>query len=221
MSAQSSAPARPAGDRRVSSSIKRQSVLPKPSSLVLDPSVLVAQHAQFAGTHPITIGPNTILHPHTRISSAVAPVVLGEGVIVYEKAKIGVGTGDSMNADSRRSSVMSAVSTRDSLRGDGTVLGRNVVVETFAVVEAAEVGEGSVIEVGAVVGRGCVIGRVRPNLPCNHHYNTHVICSTAPSAQQPYFLRTHISPIILWSTAEQKRGSIRLSSHALRFYMER
>jgi dynactin-6 len=136
-------------------------VLPKPSSLFLDPTVLVAQHAQLSGTLPITVGPNTILHPHTKISSAVAPVVIGEGVIVYEKVKIGVGMGaGSSSADSRRSSVMSTASTRDSTRGDGTVLGRNVVIETGAIIEAAEIGEGSVVEVGAVIGRGCIIGKV-------------------------------------------------------------
>jgi dynactin-6 len=142
-------------------------VLPKPSSLFLDPSVLVAQHAQLSGTLPITVGPNTILHPHTKISSAVAPVVIGEGVIVYEKVKIGVGmNATSASADSsRRSSVMSAASARDSNRGDGTVLGRNVVIETGAIIEAAEIGEGTVVEVGAVIGRGCVIGKVSSRIP--------------------------------------------------------
>ena len=46
------------------------------------------------------------------------------------------------------------------MRSEGTVLGRNVVVDSGAVVEAAEVGEGSVVEVGAVLGRGSIIGRV-------------------------------------------------------------
>lgn len=159
MSAQPTS-ARPASDRRTSTIQKRQSVLPKPSSIVLDPSVLIAQHAQLTGTQPITIGPNAILHPHSKISSTIAPVVIGEGVVIYERAKIGVGFGESADTDSRRSSVMSGASARNSMRGEGTVLGRNVVIETNAVVEAAEVGEGSVVEVGAVLGRGCVIGKV-------------------------------------------------------------
>ena len=145
-------PSRPSADRRTSTIQKRQSVLPKPSSIVLDPSVLIAQHAQLTGTHPITIGPNAVLHPHCKISSAFSPVVLGEGVVIFERAKVGVGFGDS-DADSRRSSIVSQK------RGEGTVLEKNVVVETGAIVEAAEVGEGTVIEIGASVGRGCVIGK--------------------------------------------------------------
>jgi dynactin-6 len=159
MSAQP-APARPGPDRRSTAAPKRTSMLPKPSSIALDPSVLIAQHAQITGTHPITLGPNTTLHPHSRISSALAPVVLGEGVVVYERAKVGMGVGPDLDAESRRSSMASARSSA-TVRSDGTVLGRNVVVESNAIVEAAEVGEGSVIEVGAVLGRGCVLGKVR------------------------------------------------------------
>ncbi|KAH8725066.1 trimeric LpxA-like protein [Phaeosphaeriaceae sp. PMI808] len=157
MSLQQSA-ARPGADRRSSTAPKRTSLLPKPSSIALDPSVLIAQHAQITGTHAITLGPNTVLHPHSKISSALAPVVLGEGVVVYERAKVGLGMGPGLDADSKRSSMASSRSSAP-IRSEGTLLGRNVVIESNAIVEAAEVGEGSVIEVGAILGRGCVIGR--------------------------------------------------------------
>ncbi|KAL5113509.1 hypothetical protein ACEQ8H_008617 [Pleosporales sp. CAS-2024a] len=159
MSSQQPIATRPGPDRRSSTAPKRTSMLPKPSSVTLDPSVLIAQHAQITGTHPITLGPNTILHPHSKISSVLSPVVLGEGVVVYERAKIGMGVGGpEMDAENRRSSMTSARSSA-SIRSEGTVLGKNVVVESNAIVEAAEIGEGSVIEVGAVLGRGCVLGR--------------------------------------------------------------
>lgn len=83
--------------------------------------------------------------------------------MVFERAKVGVGMGDeegkrgSMAPPPARSSAHMRV---ESMRSEGTVLGRNVVVDSGAVVEAAEVGEGSVIEVGAVVGRGTIIGKV-------------------------------------------------------------
>lgn len=84
-------------------------------------------------------------------------------MIIYERAKVGVGVGDGTDAgmDSRRSSVAASKRTSaiDGRRGEGTLLGKYVVVEAHAIVEAAEVGEGTVIEVGAHVGRGCVIGR--------------------------------------------------------------
>jgi dynactin-6 len=163
MSAQP-APARPAPEnRRSSTAPKRTSILPKPSSIFLDTTVLIAQHAQITGTHPVTIGPNTVLHPHSKLSSAIAPVVLGEGCVVFERAKVGVGMGTEGDAESRRSSMAPARSSahvRESMRSEGTVLGRNVVVDSGAVVEAAEVGDGSVVEVGAVLGRGSIIGKV-------------------------------------------------------------
>jgi dynactin-6 len=140
--------------------VKRQSILPKPSSIVLDPSVLIAQHAQLTGTHPVTVGANTVLHPGCKISSAFAPVVLGEGVVIYERARVGLGTGDNADADIRRSSGVVRSGEGSSIRSERTVLGNNVVVETGAVVEAYELGEGCVVEVGAVVGRGCIIGKV-------------------------------------------------------------
>jgi dynactin-6 len=104
----------------------------------------------------------------------LAPVVLGEGVIIHERVKIGLGIAGGDGADSRRSSIMSTTSARDSVRGEGTLLGKNAVVETGAVVEAAEIGEGSVVEVGATIGRGCVVGKyctisAATTLPPNTH----------------------------------------------------
>ncbi|KAF2130293.1 trimeric LpxA-like protein [Dothidotthia symphoricarpi CBS 119687] len=146
-------PARPAPDRRSSTAPKRTSMLPKPSSVALHQTALIAQHAQLTGTHAITIGSNTVLHPHSKLSSTFAPVILGDGVIVYERAKVGMGMETVQDVESKRSSMAS-------MRGPISVrLGHNVVVESNAVVEAAEVGEGSVVEVGAVLGRGCVVGK--------------------------------------------------------------
>ncbi|KAF1931447.1 trimeric LpxA-like protein [Didymella exigua CBS 183.55] len=120
---------------------KRTSLLPRPSSIAIDPTALVAQHAQLTGSFPITIGPGAVLHPHARVNSAGCVVVLGEGVVLFERARVGV------EGELGRSA------------GEDVVLGRNVVVETGAVVEGREVGEGSVVEVGAVVGRGAVVGK--------------------------------------------------------------
>lgn len=163
MSAQPN-PARAAPDRRSSTVPKRTSLLPKPSSITLDTSVLIAQHAQLTGTQPITIGPNSVIHPHSKISSAFAPVVLGEGCVVYERAKVGVGMGAELDAESRRSSMASSRNSASAglIRSEGTFLDKNVVVESNAIVEAAEVGEGTVIQVGAVLGKGCIIGKVYP-----------------------------------------------------------
>lgn len=151
---------RAAPDRRSSTVPKRSSILPKPSSMVVDPTALIAQHAQLTGMQPVTLGPHTVLHPHCRISSALAPVVLGQGVIVYEKAKIGVGMGVEPDAESRPNSMVSSRGSA-SIKHEGTLIGTNVVIESNAIVEASEIGEGTVVEVGASVGRGSVVGRVR------------------------------------------------------------
>lgn len=142
---------------------KRTSLLPRPSSIAVDPSALIAQHAQLTGTHPITIGPGAVLHPHAKVNSTGSVVMLGEGCVVFERARVGVAdVGEVPGFDRRQSG------TYMGGRGEGVVLGRNVVVETGAVVEAAEVGEGSVVESGAVVGRGAVIGKV------NHMQHWHL-----------------------------------------------
>jgi dynactin-6 len=185
-------------------------MLPKPSSMAIDPSVLIAQHAQITGTHPITLGPNTVLHPHSKVSSALAPVVLGEGVVVYERAKVGMGVGPDMSAENRRSSMVSARNSA-SIRGEGTMLGRNVVVESNAVVEAAEVGEGSVIEVGAVLGRGCVIGKVccrfldYSSISVYHHdlLTREQYCTISPASFVPDNTRLPDYTIV-YSGAEQR-----------------
>ncbi|KZM28489.1 transferase [Ascochyta rabiei] len=142
--------------RRTSTAPKRTSLLPRPSSIAVDPTALIAQHAQLTGTHPITIGPGAVLHPHSKLNSTGCVVMLGEGCVVFERARVGLADVDAPRPESsRRTSGTSAGG-----RGDGVVLGRNVTVEANAVVEAAEVGEGTLIDVAAVVGRGAVIGKV-------------------------------------------------------------
>lgn len=139
---------------RSSTVLKRTSTAhPKPSSLAIDPSTLIAQHAVLTGTHPIAIGSDVVLHPHSKVSSTYAPVTLRDGVVVFERAHVGV----------------LAVPTPPSHGQYGLVLDKYVVIETGAVVEAAEVGQGTVVEVGAKLGLGCVIGKV-----CGTSLHTHV-----------------------------------------------
>lgn len=195
------APVRPALDRRSSTVPKRTSLLPKPSSIVLDASVLIAQHVQLTGTYAITISSNSILHPHCKVSSAMAPILIGEGCVIHEKAKIGLGMSAELDAESKRNSMASVrsstTSIRDSIGRDGVVLGRYVVVESNAVVEASEIGEGTVIEVGAVIGRGCIIGKVKDFSEIVGFVGELTECSTVPSLLLRLFQQTHVCPITL------------------------
>lgn len=160
----------------------------------------------------------------------MAPVVLGEGCVVFERAKVGVGMGDeegkrgSMAPPPARSSAHMRV---ESMRSEGTVLGRNVVVDSGAVVEAAEVGEGSVIEVGAVVGRGTIIGKVCSRTCSIFAFGTCVrgvvgkliINSSAPLRLPRSFLRIHACRITLSSLGGTNVVLIRRCSYGLRYWM--
>ncbi|OCK80307.1 trimeric LpxA-like protein, partial [Lepidopterella palustris CBS 459.81] len=129
---------------RTAAAKRTSTALPKPASLSVDGSALIAQHAVLTGSHPISVGASVVLHPHSKVSSAWAPVVLGEGAVVGEKAAVGV---------------IGRVGEVVEKGKEGVLLGRNVVVETGAVVEAREVGEGTVVEGGARIGVGCVVGK--------------------------------------------------------------
>lgn len=203
-------PSRPEGGRRTSTMHKRASILPKHPALFTDPTCLIAQHAGFTGTQPITVGPNVVLHPHAKVSSTLAPVVLGEGVVLWERAKVGVGMGESMNDSRRNSEASRANSVRDSSRGEGTVLGRNVTVEATAVVEAAEVGEGTVIEVGAYLGKGCVIGKVCDAMfQWNADGSMLTGYSIVPLSLTASFRRTRKYRITWWCRVRPNIGSTR------------
>ena len=49
----------------------------------------IAETVVFQGTHPITIGAETVIHPRARIYSFDGPAIIGEGCIISEKSTIG------------------------------------------------------------------------------------------------------------------------------------
>jgi len=120
------------------------SIVPKPPSS-LSPTCVIAETASLTGTNLITLSANAVLQPRAKIIATYAPVVIGEGCIVCEKASIGL-----LNAESDEE--------QDS--GIGVILEKNVTVEAGAVVEAKFVGEGTTIELGAKIGKGAILGKV-------------------------------------------------------------
>ncbi|KAF2753906.1 hypothetical protein EJ05DRAFT_479927 [Pseudovirgaria hyperparasitica] len=121
---------------------------PKPP-LSSSSRAIIAGHASLSGMNRISLGPYTVLHPYSRISSNVAPVTLNEGCVIWEKATIGISDNSIRYSEDK--------SEKETQRG--TTLNRHVVVESLAVVEAKEIGEGTIIESGAKVGIGCVLGK--------------------------------------------------------------
>lgn len=50
----------------------------------------MAESVTFQGTHPISVGAGTVIHPRARIYSYDGPVIIGEGCIISEKSTIGI-----------------------------------------------------------------------------------------------------------------------------------
>jgi len=113
---------------------------PKPPTS-LAPSLVIAEQASLTGTHLITLGSNTVVHPRAKLNSAYAPITVGGNCVICERSSIGF---HSETPDSER---------------QGVVIENGVVVEVGAVVEAKLVGEGTVIEVQAKIGKGAVLGK--------------------------------------------------------------
>jgi dynactin 6 len=114
---------------------------PKPPTSLAS-SLVIAEQASLTGTHHITLGSNTVVHPRARFNSAYGPITVGSNCIICERSTIGY---------------QSEVSERER---QGVVIENGVVIEVGAVVEAKTVGEGTVIEVQAKIGKGAVLGKV-------------------------------------------------------------
>lgn len=125
------------------SSSKRASTMPAapkpPTSLAS--SLVIAEQASLTGTHLITLGANTVIHPRAKLSSAHAPITIGSNCIISERSIIGLQVA---NANER----------------EGVVIDNGVVVEVGALIEAKHVGEGCHIEVNARIGKRSVLGKV-------------------------------------------------------------
>ncbi|KAL9097170.1 MAG: hypothetical protein Q9165_000597 [Trypethelium subeluteriae] len=130
--------------KRVSSATSKPALSKPPTAI--HPSAIVAEKAVLTGSHRISIGANSVIHPFARIVSEIGPITIGENVIVNERAVVG---------GARSSGGIEKLP-------DGNVevcIGDNVTVESSAVVEANMVGEGSIIDVEAKVGIGTRIGK--------------------------------------------------------------
>ncbi|KUJ21913.1 trimeric LpxA-like protein [Mollisia scopiformis] len=124
-------------------SSKRASMMPpapKPPTS-LSSSLVIAEHASLTGTKLITLGSNTVIHPRSKLSSAYAPITIGNSCIISERSQIGI------------------QNEPDEEEADPVVIEDGVIIEVGAVVEGKRIGEGSVIEVNAKVGRGAVLGK--------------------------------------------------------------
>lgn len=112
-----------------------ESSLPKPPTN-LSETILISEGAQITGTHPVSIGDNTVVSPRCKINSTLGPVTIGNNCILNERTQL---TAPDEN---------------------GLVVEDYVVVEMNAVVEARRLGEGTAVEVGVRVGKAAEVGKV-------------------------------------------------------------
>ncbi len=115
---------------------------PKPPTSLAS-TLVIGDSASLTGTHLITLGNNTVVHPRTKLISTFAPISIGSNCIISERSSIG----------------FQSRPAEDEI--EGVVIENGVIVEVGAVVEAKKIGEGCVIEVNAKIGKGAVIGKVR------------------------------------------------------------
>lgn len=73
-----------------------------------DPTATIADTVVFQGTHPVTIGASTVIHPRARFYAYEGPIIVGDGCIISEKVVIGAAPGtlstSTSTATSRRAS---------------------------------------------------------------------------------------------------------------------
>ncbi|KAL2869848.1 Mg-dependent acid phosphatase [Aspergillus lucknowensis] len=129
-------------------------------------SATIAESAIFQGTHPITIGRGTIVHPRARIYATEGPVVIGGECIISEKCIIG--TPPTTTTTTTTSSSSSSVPDASSAGGGGGGSGgeefaihisSNVTVGPLATINpGVTIHNSVVVETAAIINRGVDLG---------------------------------------------------------------
>ncbi|RMZ74720.1 hypothetical protein DV737_g5807, partial [Chaetothyriales sp. CBS 132003] len=127
-----------------------------PSSSHLDPGAYVR------GSHTITLGNHTLVHPRAHLLSTYVPLMIGDGCIISEKAVVG-GPLPQVSSAPGQEAVVESPSHGE--RGEdgakkATVIEDRVRVEPHAQIHhSATVLEGAIIEAQATILPGAVVGR--------------------------------------------------------------
>ncbi|KAM0806313.1 trimeric LpxA-like protein [Usnea florida] len=105
------------------------------------PTTLISASASCTGTHPITLGPKTIVQLRARLTSDYGPIDVGKGCIISARASVGL-----------------LSPPRNEMYAKGVTISPNVLIETGAIIEGASIGAYTIVEAGAKIGKGTVIG---------------------------------------------------------------
>ena len=109
----------------------------------------IADRAQLTGPHTISVGENSIIHPHARLRAESGNVSVGKFCMVGEKAVVGGSAASSKDGQDERGG-----GAHDVVLADGVSVEPGAVVE-----EGTRMGEYSAIGALARVRSGAVVGR--------------------------------------------------------------
>ncbi|KAL3455190.1 trimeric LpxA-like protein [Aspergillus heterothallicus] len=150
----------PPHHRPSTQSSSSQPSAPKPATppITASSSATIADSVVFQGTHPVTIGRGTIIHPRARIYTFSGPVVIGSECIISEKCVIGTVPGTAAST----SSSGSTNTNKDDREGgeDGAIqISSSVTIGPMATIAAGvTIHSGVIVETAAIINRRVDIG---------------------------------------------------------------
>lgn len=100
---------------------RSSSSTPSRAPLKADSSATISDTAVFQGTHPITIGAGTVIHPRARFYSYSGPIIIGDACIISEKVVIGASPDTDMKSGtSTPASSSSSLPDTNNITQDGS-----------------------------------------------------------------------------------------------------
>ncbi|KAL1988350.1 hypothetical protein VTN96DRAFT_10033 [Rasamsonia emersonii] len=137
---------------------------PRPP-LAIHPTATIAETAVIHGTHQISIGPGTVIHPRARLLSYEGPIQIGDGCIISEKSTIGASATAPITPPTPTPTPTSATASESSGAATTTStpittrLSSSVTVGPYAaILPGAYVRSACVIDSLAVVNRNATVG---------------------------------------------------------------
>ncbi|KAL1956279.1 hypothetical protein VTO42DRAFT_7452 [Malbranchea cinnamomea] len=131
------------------------SSVPRPP-LSVHPTATVSEVAYFQGTHPISVGAGTIIHPRAKLLSFEGPINIGEGCIIGEKCVIGGGSATHCTTNTQ--AAPGASPNRET--SEPTILENSVLVGPLATISAgAHIRSAATVDASASLGRNVRIGK--------------------------------------------------------------
>ncbi|KAH8435307.1 transferase hexapeptide domain protein [Aspergillus melleus] len=143
---------------RPTSTTTPSSSIPPRAPVTAHPSSTIAESSIFQGTHPISIGAGTVIHPRTRIYSFHGPVIIEERCIIGEKSVLGTPP-TNITSHSSSGTTGSGIGASEDSSGIPITLSANVTLGPGVTVHAGtRLQTGVLVEALATIHRRVTIG---------------------------------------------------------------